>query len=47
VALTAYAMKGDEEQCLIAGMDHVINKPFDPKAFIETVESLARPRVAN
>jgi len=47
VALTAYAMKGDDEQCMIAGMDYVINKPFDPKVFIETVEQMARPRLVS
>jgi signal transduction histidine kinase/ligand-binding sensor domain-containing protein/CheY-like chemotaxis protein len=40
LALTAYAMKGDDQQCLAAGMDGVINKPFDPKQLIETVETL-------
>src|SRR5262249_1113785 len=41
VAMTAYAMKGDRERCLAAGMDGYISKPLRPRDLFETVEGLA------
>jgi two-component system sensor histidine kinase/response regulator len=40
IALTAHAMKADEEQCLRAGMDAYLSKPVQPKALVELVEEL-------
>jgi CheY-like chemotaxis protein len=40
VALTAHAMKGDDERCLAAGMDAYIAKPIEPRLMFEVIESL-------
>lgn len=45
VAMTAHAMKGDEERCLGAGMDAYITKPLNSRELLEMVESLGH-RVA-
>ncbi len=37
LALTAYAMKGDEERALEAGCDGYITKPVDIKELLKTV----------
>jgi CheY-like chemotaxis protein len=38
IALTAYAMKGDQEQCLAAGMDDYITKPIHHKTLLAVLE---------
>ena len=37
IAITAYAMRGDRERCLEAGMDHYIAKPIRAEELIDAV----------
>jgi len=38
VAMTAHAMKGDEERCLAAGMDGYLSKPIERRRLAELLE---------
>jgi two-component system sensor histidine kinase/response regulator len=40
VAMTAYAMKGDLERCLTAGMDAYVSKPIKVDDLMETISKL-------
>jgi CheY-like chemotaxis protein len=40
VALTAHAMKGDQERCLVAGMDAYLSKPLQAPQLFEVMERL-------
>jgi CheY-like chemotaxis protein len=36
--MTAHALKGDEERCLLAGMDAYISKPIRTNELFATIE---------
>jgi HPt (histidine-containing phosphotransfer) domain-containing protein len=40
IAMTAYAMKGDRERCLAAGMDAYVSKPIRTEELMQAIESL-------
>ena len=44
IAMTAYAMRGDAERSLAAGMNGHLTKPIDIKALTDTLKPHARPR---
>jgi len=45
IALTAHAMKGDEERCLNAGMDGYLSKPIRPQELDEILEKYVARRI--
>jgi CheY-like chemotaxis protein/HPt (histidine-containing phosphotransfer) domain-containing protein len=45
IAMTAGAMKGDEERCLESGMDNYLSKPIQPKMLYDAIEQCAHEQV--
>jgi CheY-like chemotaxis protein len=43
IAITAHAMRGDEEHCLEAGMDGYISKPIQPDHMMEVIARATSP----
>jgi CheY-like chemotaxis protein/HPt (histidine-containing phosphotransfer) domain-containing protein len=43
VAMTAHAMKGDQERCLAAGMDAYVSKPIKPDALFAILAEVTPP----
>jgi signal transduction histidine kinase/ActR/RegA family two-component response regulator len=43
IALTAHAMKGDEELCLRSGMDAYVSKPIQLDVLVQTITRLVAP----
>ena len=41
IAMTAHAMSGDREECLSAGMDLYVTKPFQPEQLVEILAGLS------
>jgi signal transduction histidine kinase/CheY-like chemotaxis protein len=47
IAMTAYAVKGDREICLAAGMDGYISKPIHPDKLSQEIETVLRSNLTN
>ncbi|MFI3120926.1 MAG: response regulator, partial [Methylococcaceae bacterium] len=47
IALTANAIEGDREQCLIAGMDDYLTKPFNAESLQRVIKSWVQPSPAS
>ena len=50
IAMTAYAMHGDKERCMLAGMDGYITKPINPQQLHQLLADISvsppRPKLS-
>jgi CheY-like chemotaxis protein len=47
IAMTAHALKGDQERCISAGMDGYVSKPIRTNELISKIESVLANRVSS
>ncbi|HIJ89510.1 MAG: PAS domain S-box protein [Desulfobulbaceae bacterium] len=47
IAMTAHAMSGDKDECLAAGMDQYVTKPFQPEQLLGILTGLSRDKDNN
>jgi CheY-like chemotaxis protein len=44
IAMTAHAMKGDQERCMEAGMDGYVSKPLNPDVLFDVINQKVQPQ---